>query len=426
MILDSQTVKERISLVDLFQRDGHQLKKEGSAWVCHCPLHEEKIASCQIHEEERYFKCYGCDFKGDAFVYWQRTRKVDFETALEALTEIAGISGPAPVLYAERREEWREACERLQNDQSEIERIAKRRGYSVATVKWMAEMRLMGLLDYMGAQREAFLVERPDHDGDGLTPSRGLIPLGWQIHLEPASPGNDHPRKASWRYPWAGIGAWPFVVGSLATAEEVIFIEGQWDALALIDVMDWTGANGLKYPIAVVGLCGATSWSLFLKHYTWPVEMVAFLIGDPEQTKFWASKGGFFDQLSPRCARVQTFCTRDGYDFSDLHKAGQIEQWALREMFMSLMLRPERLNVGGTFLRWCKAQAPIRNDEIGKAAYLVAKDKNRPKGSATRSRMAWERHWAKEFAEHLPSLRAAWEEWAASCRLIRDRMTPRM
>ena len=92
MIYDAAMVKERISLLDLFARDGHEVKRAGSAWVCRCPVHEEKTSSCHIHEEEGYFKCFGCDFKGDAFAYWQQTRGVDFKAAMEAIAAIAGVS----------------------------------------------------------------------------------------------------------------------------------------------------------------------------------------------------------------------------------------------------------------------------------------------------------------------------------------------
>ena len=92
MIYDAATVKASISLLDLFTRDGHEVKRAGSAHVCRCPQHEEKTSSCHIHEEEGYFKCFGCDFKGDAFAYWQQTRGVDFKAAMEAIAAIAGVS----------------------------------------------------------------------------------------------------------------------------------------------------------------------------------------------------------------------------------------------------------------------------------------------------------------------------------------------
>jgi hypothetical protein len=115
--------------------------------VCRCPVYEEKTSSCHIHEEEGFFKCFRCNFKGDAFIYWQKKREVDFDAAVEALSAIAGMPGSrpndiapaklkrerqepgvlAPVIDGPSREIWWEACDRLMNNEAEKERIARSR-----------------------------------------------------------------------------------------------------------------------------------------------------------------------------------------------------------------------------------------------------------------------------------------------------------
>lgn len=444
MMYDAKMVKERVSLRGLFEKDGHVLKRSGSALVCRCPVHEEKTSSCHVHEDEGFFKCFGCDFKGDIFVYWQKTRGVDFKAAMEALAALAGLSGPAsqylenvpkpakaaepepmaPALTPERHEEWVAACAALGNDEAQVARIAAWRGYSTDTVLGAAEACLMGLVDYHGEVREAFLVERPDVDA--LTDGNALMAVGWHIRLGPATKGNEHPRKASWRYPWSGIGSWPFVMGCVAKAKAILFTEGQWDALALADLMGYAKPGiGMPKGVAIVGMRGATSWKMFLKHYSIPEGATGFLIGDADAAgKTWLAPDGFVERLRPLMRRVWCFfpAIEGMKDFNDIHKARLITREQLSAMLRERMRRPRmsRGRRGDTFLKWCKGQALMRSDQIGMAAYLVVADKQRPKGSGTRSAKVWERHWERSAsAEHLPWLRAAFAEWRAQRHLLK-------
>jgi pimeloyl-ACP methyl ester carboxylesterase len=92
-----------------------------------------------------------------------------------------------------------------------------------------------------GAWREAFVIRDVV---DGI-----VRDIGFHVRLAPRKEGE----KASWRYSnrWVegerlecetsrGLGAWPFVVlpeGGIEAAKYIFCCEGQWDALALIDVM---------------------------------------------------------------------------------------------------------------------------------------------------------------------------------------------
>ena len=142
---------------------------------------------------------------------------------------------------------------------------------------------------------------------------------------------------------------------------------------------------------------------------------MAFTIGDADAAgKTWLEPGGFVEQLRPRCKRVWCFLPAIAgmKDFNDLHKARLITREQMLETLRDRMRRP-RAQRKETFLSWCKAQAVVRADNIGMAAYLVAKDKARPKGRGARAQKVWERHWLKTAnQEHLPWLRAAWNEWS--------------
>jgi CHC2 zinc finger len=265
MRFDAQLVKERVSLKELFERDGHELRRSGpDDLVCRCPFHEEKTASCHVHEDQKFFKCFGCDFGGDCFKYWERSRGVEFGEAIVALAGLAGLNGEsvapafrAPAWHSTRKEEilpgpmegvqleaWMKALERLRDAEDRQAALAKWRGYDVATVRWANEHGFLGLIPYLGEWREAFLVERPSPHAVGVAVG-DPVPVGYHIRLGPETAGNPE-GKASWRYVPSGIGAWPFVIGDIAKAKVLFFLEGQWDALALIDAMGWNLSGGVE------------------------------------------------------------------------------------------------------------------------------------------------------------------------------------
>jgi len=76
--LSVEELKAGVSLSALFERDGHALKKvSGSDFKCRCPFHQEKSASCVVHEDRGFFKCFGCGAGGTIFEYWALSRGMD-------------------------------------------------------------------------------------------------------------------------------------------------------------------------------------------------------------------------------------------------------------------------------------------------------------------------------------------------------------
>jgi len=96
MRFDAQLVKDQVAIEELFRRDGCELRRAGpDDLVCRCPFHEEKTASCHVHPDQGYFKCFGCGIGGDVFKYWEETRKCDFAEAIRQLAGMAGGQQPA-------------------------------------------------------------------------------------------------------------------------------------------------------------------------------------------------------------------------------------------------------------------------------------------------------------------------------------------
>jgi hypothetical protein len=379
-----------------------------------------------VYEEQGYYKCFGCGAKGDAFVYWQRSRHCEFAEALKQLAKLANLplgASNSP-LHAGAKQRcaqqlarlmtgvdlapWMEAVERLRANDAMKKRIAAVRGYDVRTVAWAAEKALMGLPTAFELRREAFAVHRPIG-----------VPVGYHVCLEPYTRGNGCGRNPSWRFVPIEVEPWPFIIGNPETARMLFVTQGEWNALALIDCL-FTQPDGgkadhefvnLPAEVAVVGLRGITSWKGLVK-YTWDREAIMFVIGNKLQTE-WLGDEGLTDLLWKRCDRVH--CFLGDRDFSDLWKAGLVDRDRLAGAF-ARQLRCGRLRgrpkMGPTFLQFCRLNRR-RKDEIGEIARRIIADPQRLTGR--KPLRVWEQQYLTRYVpqEHHAAFYHAWREFVA-------------
>ena len=297
---DKAAILEKVAIADLFLRDSIVLKRNGSSFSCCCPFHMEKTPSCSITPDKNMFYCFGCGTGGDIFAYWQTSRSCDFKQAVTDLASIAGILGhdynptaanhtvlrktlPAPEplpqpLTGTKLQQWLDSVAALAASESEIARIAEWRGFSLPLMHWAIEHGIIGLKEYYYETRESFLVERPE-PADPDAESQSLIPVSVHHRLAPHTKGNDH-KKQSWRFAPKQCGSWPIIFGDYTTAKYLFILEGQWDFLAIIDLMGWH----IKWPkeTAVVGLRGAQSGDKFIEHYVLNPDALAFAFADAD------------------------------------------------------------------------------------------------------------------------------------------------
>jgi DNA primase len=71
-----------------------ELKRAGRSLVACCPFHQEKTPSFHVHEEEGYFKCFGCGKKGDVFALLMELRNWTFPEAVVFLANRYGVALP--------------------------------------------------------------------------------------------------------------------------------------------------------------------------------------------------------------------------------------------------------------------------------------------------------------------------------------------
>ena len=90
-------VKEAIrARVDLGALVGEyvRLQKSGASLKGRCPFHDEKSPSFYVHPHRGFFKCFGCDAKGDVFGFLMRMEGLGFGDAARRLAERAGVEIP--------------------------------------------------------------------------------------------------------------------------------------------------------------------------------------------------------------------------------------------------------------------------------------------------------------------------------------------
>jgi len=91
--IDDSVKREILARTDLGSFIGSYvaLRKSGNDLVGLCPFHGEKTPSFHVHPDKGYFKCFGCDARGDAFSFLQRLENLSFPEALRTLAKRAGV-----------------------------------------------------------------------------------------------------------------------------------------------------------------------------------------------------------------------------------------------------------------------------------------------------------------------------------------------
>jgi hypothetical protein len=367
-------------------------------------------------EKERCADCEGFGFRG----------------ALADLAVIAGLSGsnhaiPRPLPKRELPQEeavvieplrgedwlkWSRATEILHTDADEVERWAVWRGLRAEVIAWAGKQGLCGRVMMYGAWREAFVIRDVV---DGI-----VRDIGFHVRLAPRKEGE----KASWRYSnrWVegerlecetsrGLGAWPFVVlpeGGIEAAKYIFCCEGQWDALALIDVMGWE----MKWPaqVAVFGMRGATSWKRMLEYALRNDATVSLMADNDEAGRSWfVGEGCFAAELRKRVMAVYGYSPKTKDLNDDVRGMSMSQRATFRLLLRRWAVRP-KISIKPTFLKWLKGEKKkARTDDVGEFAIVATRRGAQvPKGRARK--MVWVR-FLQAWPEHKAAFFKAWAEW---------------
>jgi DNA primase len=86
-----------------------RLKRMGGTgrWTGLCPFHQEKTPSFNVNQTHQFYKCFGCDAKGDVFNFLMQIDGLTFPEALKSLAETNGIPMPKRSEFADAESKLR-------------------------------------------------------------------------------------------------------------------------------------------------------------------------------------------------------------------------------------------------------------------------------------------------------------------------------
>ena len=101
MAIDNQKIEEfitelrnRSNIKDVISSYVVLKKSRGSDWVCCCPFHNEKTPSFYVHEDQRYYHCFGCGAGGDVIKFVMEIEQVSYWDAVKILADRANMTLP--------------------------------------------------------------------------------------------------------------------------------------------------------------------------------------------------------------------------------------------------------------------------------------------------------------------------------------------
>ena len=78
-----------------------RLRRFGNRYSGLCPFHNEKTPSFSVYADHQFFKCFGCDAKGDVFNFVMMIEGLTFWEALKKLADQHGIALPKQSLASD-------------------------------------------------------------------------------------------------------------------------------------------------------------------------------------------------------------------------------------------------------------------------------------------------------------------------------------
>ena len=91
----AEQLKAQLNIVDVIQQYV-PLKRQGAGqrYLGLCPFHSENTASFNVNGSLGFYKCFGCEAKGDVFKFIQERENLTFPETLKLLAERYGIPMP--------------------------------------------------------------------------------------------------------------------------------------------------------------------------------------------------------------------------------------------------------------------------------------------------------------------------------------------
>jgi DNA primase len=181
----AQHLKSQVDIVHVVSEYGVRLRRVGRRYSGLCPFHSEKSPSFSVSEEHQFYKCFGCDAKGDVITFVMSIEGLTFWESLRKLAEQHGVPLPKQSLAADDETRLRAILYEMHEIALEHFR-ANLKGPNGAAARAYLEKRgvlpetadlfCLGLADRSGRALERLLAQRgfrPEHmDAAGLVGKR--------------------------------------------------------------------------------------------------------------------------------------------------------------------------------------------------------------------------------------------------------------
>jgi DNA primase len=95
-----ERLREQVDIVHVVEAYV-RLRRVGKRYSGLCPFHNEKTPSFSVSQEHQYFRCFGCDAKGDVFKFVELIEGLTFFEALKKLADQHGIALPKQSLASD-------------------------------------------------------------------------------------------------------------------------------------------------------------------------------------------------------------------------------------------------------------------------------------------------------------------------------------
>jgi DNA primase len=109
----AQDLKSQLDIVRVISDYVPRLRRFGNRYSGLCPFHNEKTPSFSIYADHQFYKCFGCDAKGDVFNFVMAIEGLTFWEAIRKLAEQNGIPLPKQSQAGDDRTKLRAALYEL-------------------------------------------------------------------------------------------------------------------------------------------------------------------------------------------------------------------------------------------------------------------------------------------------------------------------
>ena len=90
--MNNQKILDRLDIPQFYRELVPSLMENGKPEALGlCPFHDDHDPSLSVNIITGLYRCFSCGAKGDVFTFYQKTKGVDFRTALKDVGEMAGV-----------------------------------------------------------------------------------------------------------------------------------------------------------------------------------------------------------------------------------------------------------------------------------------------------------------------------------------------